>query len=172
LKLPALRERREDIPVLTPHIMERFAGELAMPSREISRAALEKLQRHTWPGIGRELENIIERAMVLSENPLLMAENVRLPGNQPCPQKMSFTALKSRAIAEFETESIRHQLAISHNNSLAARAAQKNRRAFWQLISAALLSLGAPFWFNTLKHLTNRQPVGAKKERQESAAES
>jgi len=161
------------MPVLTPHIMERFAGELAMPSREISRAALEKLQRHTWPGNVRELEDIIERAMVLSENPLLMAENVRLPGNQPCPQKMSFTALKSRAIAGFETDSIRHQLAISHNNnSLAARAAQKNRRAFWQLISAARLSLGAPFWFNTLKHLTNRQPVGAKKERQESAAES
>jgi DNA-binding NtrC family response regulator len=135
LKLPALRERREDIPVLARHFMEKFAGELAMPPREISRAALEKLQRHAWPGNVRELENIIERAMVLSENPLLTAEDIRLPGNQPSPEKMSFKALKARAIAEFETEYIRHQLEISHNNiSLAARAAQKNRRAFWQLM--------------------------------------
>jgi len=72
---------------------------------------------------------------VLSENPLLMAEDIRLPGNQPSPEKMSFKALKARAIAEFETEYIRHLLELSHNNiSLAARAAQKNRRAFWQLM--------------------------------------
>lgn len=135
LKLPALRERREDIPVLARHFVEKFADELAMPAREISRAALEKLQRHAWPGNVRELENIIERAMVLSENPLLMAEDIRLPGNQPSPEKMSFKALKARAIAEFETEYIRHLLELSHNNiSLAARAAQKNRRAFWQLM--------------------------------------
>jgi DNA-binding NtrC family response regulator len=135
LKLPALRERREDIPILARHFMEKYAGELAAPPREISRAALEKLQRHAWPGNVRELENIMERAMVLSENLLLTAEDIRLPGNPPSPEEMSFKALKARAIAEFETAYIRQLLVISHNNiSLAARAAQKNRRAFWQLM--------------------------------------
>jgi two-component system response regulator PilR (NtrC family) len=63
--LPALRERREDIPVLARHFVQRFAREMRRPGAELSADALEALLRHAWPGNIRELENVIERAVAL-----------------------------------------------------------------------------------------------------------
>ena len=135
LKLPALRERREDIPMLARHFLEKHAKELSIPVKEISSAALEKLFHHHWPGNVRELENIIERALVFSENPLISDEDICLPGIPSPAQEMSFKALKARAIAEFEIAYIRRLLVLNEGNiSKAARAARKNRRSFWQLM--------------------------------------
>jgi two-component system response regulator GlrR len=135
LKLPALRERREDIPTLARHFVAKYAGKFSTPVKELSRSALEKMFAYEWPGNVRELENIIERAIVLSEQPLITAEDVCLPGNPSSQETISFKALKAQAIAEFETAYVRRLLADNDGNiSRAARAAKKHRRAFWQLM--------------------------------------
>ncbi len=66
IKLPPLRERKEDIPALIDHFLRKYAGELKKPMKRLTREALDSLIAHDWPGNVREVENVIERAMVLS----------------------------------------------------------------------------------------------------------
>jgi two-component system nitrogen regulation response regulator NtrX len=66
VKLPPLRERREDIPELVSHFLARFAAERRMPPPSISEEAMAALQAHDWPGNVRQLRNIIERTLILA----------------------------------------------------------------------------------------------------------
>jgi DNA-binding NtrC family response regulator len=66
LRLPPLRDRREDIPLLLTHFMERFCLENTKPLRQFTPAAMKLLMDYDWPGNVRELENVVERAVVLS----------------------------------------------------------------------------------------------------------
>ncbi len=66
LRLPPLRERREDIPLLLAHFLEHFCQENAKPLRHFTPAAMKLLMDYDWPGNVRELENVVERAVVLS----------------------------------------------------------------------------------------------------------
>lgn len=66
LTLPALRDRREDIPLLVEHFVRKFSARLDKPIDEIPPEVMEVLKRHHWPGNIRELQNFIERAVVLS----------------------------------------------------------------------------------------------------------
>jgi len=65
LQVPSLRERREDIPTLTEHFVERFNKEYRREVKEISEEAMRRLQDYSWPGNVRELRNIVERAVIL-----------------------------------------------------------------------------------------------------------
>ena len=64
--LPALRERREDIPELVSHFLARYAAEQRVPTPRISEEAMAALQAYDWPGNVRQLRNIIERTMILA----------------------------------------------------------------------------------------------------------
>ncbi len=75
IHLPALRERREDIPVLIRYFIERIGAGEALGARSISARALEELSSRNWPGNVRELENAIHRALVLSERDVLEVED-------------------------------------------------------------------------------------------------
>src|ERR687890_801234 len=66
VKLPPLRERREDIPELVSHFLARFAAERRMSPPRISEEAMAALQAHDWPGNVRQLKNIIERTLILA----------------------------------------------------------------------------------------------------------
>jgi len=66
VRLPPLRERREDIPELVSHFLARFAVERRMPPLRISEEAMAALQAHEWPGNVRQLRNIIERTIILA----------------------------------------------------------------------------------------------------------
>ncbi len=66
LHLPPLRERREDIPMLLAHFLERFCTENTKPLRLFTPSAMKLLMDYDWPGNVRELENVVERAVVLS----------------------------------------------------------------------------------------------------------
>lgn len=74
--LPPLRERTEDIPLLTQHFIEQLTSELNKPAKQITDAAMEKLLNYPWPGNIRELENAIERAIVLSEKAVIDAADL------------------------------------------------------------------------------------------------
>lgn len=66
VRIPPLRERREDIPELSAHYLARFAAERRMPPPNLSDEALAALQAHDWPGNVRQLRNIIERTVIMA----------------------------------------------------------------------------------------------------------
>lgn len=74
--LPPLRDRKDDIPLLVQHFLEKYAAENEKPPMEISSEALDLLVEYDWPGNVRELENVIERAVVLSSGQRIGADLV------------------------------------------------------------------------------------------------
>jgi two-component system response regulator AtoC len=87
IRLPPLRERMEDVPLLCHHFIDRFKQRLGKNIAEIAPVTMAVLMKHAWPGNVRELENIIERAVVLTEGPSLLPEHlppeIRSPLSQP-----------------------------------------------------------------------------------------
>jgi two-component system response regulator HydG len=71
IRIPPLRERREDIPLLVRYFAQRFAKGLRRPIESVSRESMEMLCRWSWPGNVRELQNVIERAVILSTGTVL-----------------------------------------------------------------------------------------------------
>jgi len=76
VRLPSLRERREDIPLLAGHFVEKYSGRMGKPLRGISKDALACMARYSWPGNVRELENAMERAVALEQSPLILPESL------------------------------------------------------------------------------------------------
>ena len=78
ITLPALRERAEDIPLLTEHFLERFSRQMRKPVEPLSKSVMRALQEHHWPGNIRELENVIQRAIILSSGGVVSINDVCL----------------------------------------------------------------------------------------------
>jgi DNA-binding NtrC family response regulator len=78
INIPALRERREDIPYLADHFIRKHAAELGTAELEMTQEATEKLMAYHWPGNVRELENVVERSLVLATGGRLEAADIRL----------------------------------------------------------------------------------------------
>jgi two-component system response regulator GlrR len=134
LRLPALRQRQEDIVLLARHFVTKYSARFRLPLRQFSHGALQKLLLHPWPGNIRELENVVEAAVALSDGPLIRANDLALAAEQS-QNPGSFREAKARIITEFEREYVLRLLsACGGNISEAARTAGKNRRAFWELI--------------------------------------
>jgi len=133
--IPPLRERREDIPLLALHFLDKHAAESSGRVKGFSTTAIEKLMSHNWPGNVREFENVIRRTAISCAEPEIQADDVLLPARCAPDLDRSFKTLKARAVAEFEAAYIRQELASHAGNiSQAASAAKKNRRAFWELM--------------------------------------
>ncbi len=81
LQVPSLRERREDIPLLADHILEKLAEEMGIAVPQLTDPALARLQDYPFPGNVRELENILERAMTLCEGEHIEAADLQLRDN-------------------------------------------------------------------------------------------
>jgi PAS domain S-box-containing protein len=79
IKLPALKERKEDIPLLTFRFIRELCLRLKMKTRKISSSALVKLNEHTWPGNVRELRNAVKRALIVCDDEIL-PEHFELTG--------------------------------------------------------------------------------------------
>jgi two-component system response regulator PilR (NtrC family) len=71
IAVPALRERMDDLPLLVHHFLERYAAELGKPVQGFAEAAMQKLLAYRFPGNVRELENVVERAVALSRDPVI-----------------------------------------------------------------------------------------------------
>jgi transcriptional regulator with PAS, ATPase and Fis domain len=104
IRLPALRERREDIPLLAEHFVQRISSELGRDISGISATALKLLIAYDWPGNVRELENVIERAIVTCRNGMLdepdfswLQQTAGQPQNWEVPD-VSLGELERRAI--------------------------------------------------------------------------
>ena len=78
IAVPPLRERRDDIPLLVDHFLVKYAREFNRDVRGVSDGALEVLARYDWPGNVREMENIIQRSVVLAGGPVLQLQDLPL----------------------------------------------------------------------------------------------
>jgi len=81
IDLPALRQRKDDIPLLVNHFIHKFATSMNKPVSGVTREAMNLLQQYDWPGNIRELENAVERAMVVARCTELQEKDftLRLP---------------------------------------------------------------------------------------------
>ena len=143
LTLPPLRERRGDILLLTHDFLEKQAAITDGRPKKLSLAALNRLFSHSWPGNVRELQNVLTRAIVLSDRDSIEPSDLDLPDSFAA-EYQSFRAMKSRAVQRFEHDFLATVLhAHDGNITRAAFAVKKNRRAFWQLLRKHGLLAGA-----------------------------
>jgi PAS domain S-box-containing protein len=110
IAVPALRERRTDIPLLVEYFIARFGKKVGKTFKMIERNTLKVLRAYDWPGNVRELQNVIERAIILSESDIFTVEETWL---RPSELHRSSTDLSSLLLAR-EKETIETALVQSH----------------------------------------------------------
>jgi two-component system response regulator AtoC len=131
LRVPPLRERREDIPLLTDHFLAHFRQSLGKPVQTITDDALDRLANYAWPGNVRELENVIERAVILADTDRITPQNlpesiVSAVGGGVSTGSYSLKRAKRAA----EAETIRRALtATGGNRTHAAKLLEISHRA-------------------------------------------
>lgn len=102
VRLPDLKDRREDIPPLVYHFLQKFAQQHGEPERRFSSEAMRVLMTHAWPGNVRELENAVEHALTMGGGEILLPED--LPGSVTAPERdiVSEATLDDVSLAEVE----------------------------------------------------------------------
>ncbi len=139
IALPSLRERLEDLPVLAYHFLRKAEAKVNKKVQTIAPDALDLLKRYDWPGNLRELENVIERAVVLSAEDSVDAAHLPIYLQEPPGTSASLTgglhAARERVARDFEREAVVRVLRQSHGNvSEAARLAKTTRRNLHRLL--------------------------------------
>jgi transcriptional regulator with GAF, ATPase, and Fis domain len=137
--LPPLRERAEDIPVLAHHFLRKAEAKVNKRVDRFAPEALDLLKRYPWPGNLRELENIIERAVVLATSRQVEIVHLPLHLQETAPASIQggegFVEARDRTLAVFESQAIERFLAEARGNvSTAAKRAGITRRNFHRLI--------------------------------------
>jgi len=144
ITLPPLRERTEDIPFLAEYFLQRAGAKVNKHVDSLSPRALTLLKNYSWPGNLRELENIIERAVVLTSSSVIEAAHLPLHVQDVVgftPQ-LGFKASKSRAVEQFERQALSSYLFEAKGNiSRAASLAKMPRRTFHRLMAKYRLSV-------------------------------
>lgn len=121
LVMPALRERREDVPLLAEHFIAQFAREIGRRPKELSPEAVERLKSYGWPGNVRELRNVMERVMIMTRGDTVRAEDLpaTLQGTRPDAEdalwEQDFPTLRD-ARGAFEKRYIERKLAEHDGN--------------------------------------------------------
>lgn len=102
VRLPDLRDRREDIPLLVHHFLEKFAQQHGEPPRRFSNEAMRILMTHVWPGNVRELENAVEHALTMGSSEVLTPED--LPSSITAPERdiVEESVLDNASLADVE----------------------------------------------------------------------
>jgi two-component system response regulator GlrR len=135
LMLPPLRERRGDIEPLARHFLEKHCEGPAR--KQLSQAALRRLETYDWPGNVRELFNVMQRAMVLAAGSQILPCHIVLCTSDSLdgePATGNFRSARSKAISVFERRYVQELLEKHHGNiTHAARDAGQDRRAFSRL---------------------------------------
>ena len=112
IPLPPLRERDDDILLLTHHFSERFSKEFNRPPPQFTDKTLEALQSYDWPGNVRELENLIQRVVVMSDTQVVDITDLPSPMRFAVHRGVSF----GKTLGEIEAEHIRNVLASQDGN--------------------------------------------------------
>jgi DNA-binding NtrC family response regulator len=95
LTIPPLRDRANDVLLLAEHFLEKFSREFGKPGAKLSDDARQRILDYRWPGNVRELQNAIERAVILSDGPLILADTLQLQPQRPEPNAVPAGLLPS-----------------------------------------------------------------------------
>jgi formate hydrogenlyase transcriptional activator len=112
IEMPPLRERREDLPLLVEYFIDRFARKAGKKIRRINKKTLELLQSYPWPGNIRELQNVIERSVILCEGEDFSVDASWL-SRQPVATELRGQIELSQRLAAHEKEAIETALSES-----------------------------------------------------------
>lgn len=148
IEIPPLRKRKEDIPILSKHLLKKLSRKFHRQEINLSADVIARLQNHLWPGNIRELENVLERAInvldgntiELSHLPLYLRDH---EGNQSLHQKLPSEAATNTSVfpiqslketvAQAEKQSIQNVLTITQGNKLdAAKLLQISKTSFYE----------------------------------------
>jgi transcriptional regulator with PAS, ATPase and Fis domain len=119
LRIPPLRERREDIPLLAEHFFAQYRNEFGKTSMQLSKEALQVLMNYDWPGNVRELKSLFAKVCLLEESDVISAEHIlqRLEISAPPPQEAAPSYLASGlSLEEIEKNFIRETLKKTGGN--------------------------------------------------------
>jgi len=131
LSLPALSQRREDIPVLAAHFLKNLASRYGKTLNGFAQDALEVLVKHSWPGNVRELYNVIEQAVALSTTSIVTPAQLETAIRGDTGDLSSFESARF----DFERDYLAKLLKITNGNvTQAARLAKRNRTEFYKLL--------------------------------------
>ena len=145
IRLPPLRERRDDIVELTGYFRAHFSMKLRKEVERISPAALSRLEAYDWPGNIRELQNVIERAVILTQGPVIEADAITITSAQ---QQMSISAPNGKVLT----------LADAERHAILGALAQANWRVSGSGGAADLLDLKPTTLHAKMKKLGIRRP--------------
>ena len=136
INIPPLRQRREDIPFLALHFVNKLSKDLSSRAKELSPGAVDRLLEHSWPGNVRELENTIERSLVLASGETLQASDMRIEAPRTSAAQNALAAQTQPLLPEGETLEHWEQMMIKEamrrangNKSQAARLLGLTRNA-------------------------------------------
>lgn len=133
IRLPSLRERKEDIPLLANYFLMKFKKKMKKNITGFSRTALHKLTNHSWPGNVRELENAVEYAVAMVAGDIINDDNVLVAANRQ-EEKSSLKSLK-QAKSDFEQQYIVKLMEHTHGNiTLAAKLSKKYRADLYKIL--------------------------------------
>jgi DNA-binding NtrC family response regulator len=133
LQLPPLMQRREDIPLLVDHMLAKFNHLQGKDIAGVSSDAMARLMEHDFPGNVRELENIIERAVILEKDTTIHAES--LPQTIKLFEVDTISPNRVRTIDELNREYAEKILDfVDHNRSKAAELLGISRTSLWRIL--------------------------------------
>jgi transcriptional regulator with GAF, ATPase, and Fis domain len=156
IHLPPLRERVEDIPELTAHFVKASSARLGVPPAIITRPHLDALRRYSWPGNIRELQNVIERAVILSRGGPLRLDPA-LPQDKPekAPSRLAEQDLASQT--DFVTD---REFRQRERQNLFAALVKAGWKIYGRDGAAALLGMKPTTLISRMKALTIERPRG------------
>ncbi|MBX3468939.1 MAG: sigma-54-dependent Fis family transcriptional regulator [Planctomycetes bacterium] len=139
IELPPLRERREDLPRLAEHFLERVSRERGEPRRRLSPEALEVLLRHPFPGNVRELRNVLERACVLEPDEVIGASRllVDAPPAAPTPAQARLPAYQRTYAFQGVALNRRQRQVLEHLSGAGGGAVAVTNREFCAMVGVS-----------------------------------
>jgi DNA-binding NtrC family response regulator len=134
IELPSLRERREDIPLLIQHFIDKFSANLKKRISGVSEEALKLLLNYSWPGNVRELENVVERAINLTQQETILPEDLPKSLDQRADEKLFEKAVREKlTLNQLEKEYVKRVLMeVEGNKSKAAERLGLDRKTLYR----------------------------------------
>ena len=140
ITIPPLKERKEDIPNLVEYFVSKYSAEMKIPQKNVIPDTMEILKNYTWKGNIRELENVIERALILCEGDIITQEHLRLAPSiahmgtlQNIPLNGTLNEAASVALRIAETLRIKKALESTHGNK--SKAADQLKVSYKTLLT-------------------------------------
>jgi DNA-binding NtrC family response regulator len=130
LQIPPLRERKEDIDALVRYYLGRYSSDLGKQTKEISSEAMEVLMNYEWAGNVRELQNVIERAILISDGDLIRPDH--LPGGIKDQASFHYQAFDQKLSIEDYTKAFILRYQLEYNEQQLADMLGITRKSLWE----------------------------------------